>query len=205
MSVPHRRSSKGSGPSSWMIVAVAAICAIALGAVVFLVVSRRAAAPPTEQTMERPAPMEVHRPTKAVKIFLPKSVGESVYLSPVEAKVPASEDLPLAALNELIATSEKGGPYRHLMPDGTKVLGVRIEKGVAEVDLSREFVSNFEGGSHQEALTLNAIFHTMSQFPGVRKTQILIEGKPTDTLGGHFEISRPVAADSAWLESSGNH
>jgi hypothetical protein len=36
----------------------------------------------------------------------------------------------------------------------------------------------------------------------VRKTQILVEGKKTDTLGGHLEIAQPLVADPAWLESS---
>ena len=202
--MPRRRPNRKPLRRSrlWRAVIIA-VCALALGAAICLVVKK-----PTGrmagQAPERPAGMEIHRPTRTVKIYLPKEVGASAYLTPVEVKVSATSDLPRAAIESLIAASEEGGANRNLIPTGTRLLSVRIGKGVAEVNFSKEFVSNFNGGSHQEALTLNAILHTMAQFPGVRKTQILVEGKPTDTLGGHFEISQPMTPDSAWLESSGS-
>jgi len=201
---PRRRNPKLLGHGKPWRVLMVALVALAAGVAICLVIYCPTARRQAERPSERPAGMEIHRPTRAIKVFLPKDVGTSTFLTPVEVKVPATADLPRAALEQLIAASEEGGTSRNLIPMGTKVLSVRIGKGIAEVNFSKEFISNFNGGSHQEALTLNAILHTMAQFPGAQKTRILVEGKPTDTLGGHFEISQPMSPDSAWLESSGS-
>ncbi len=158
-----------------------------------------------KQAEERQAPMKIKRPKTQVLIFIPKQTSESTYLVPVTIEVPANCDLPVAAMEGLIAKSEEKGSSHNLIPVGTKVLGVKISKGIAEVNLSRDFITNFSGGSHQEGLTLNAIFHTMGQFNGVKKTRILIEGKPTDTLGGHIDTSAPMEADPEWLEGRANN
>lgn len=204
MSPARARSHRsGRGGSGWKQLAVA-VCAVVLGAAAYVglyLPSARERAP----LPERRAPMEIHRPTRTVKIFLPREVGNTTYLAPVEARVPASAYPPAAAMAELIRSSRDPGPAHNLIPPETRVLGIRIRNGSAEVDLSSEFVSNFAGGSHQEALTLNAIAHTMAQFPGARKTHILIEGKPTDTLGGHLEITQPFAPDPAWLQRGGSN
>ena len=195
---PNHKSVRRGRP--WLVVALV-LCGFAAGVGIYLALHRTASAPP-EQPSERPATMEIHRPTRAVKIFLPKNVGSETYLVPIEVKVPATADLPKVAMEQLIAASEKGGSSANLISKGTRLLAARVGKGIAEVDFSKEFVNNFNGGSHQEALTLNAILHTMAQFPGVRRIQILVEGKTTDTLGGHFEIAQPLVPDPAWLESS---
>jgi len=183
----------------WALLVIGALIA---GAAVYMVVYRPAVRGPAEGPAERPTPMEVHRPTSTVRVFLPKQVGANTYLVPMQVKVQATEDLPRVAMEQLIAASEEQGAG--VIPKGTRVLDARTRGSVAEVNLSREFVRNFSGDARHEALTLNAILHTMAQFPGVRRTRILVDGKSVETLGGHLEILDPVAPDPAWLESSGS-
>ena len=87
----------------------------------------------------------------------------------------------------MIATNKQEGETGALIPKGTRLLSpIKVSHGVATVNLSVEFVNNFEGGSVQEALTLNSIAHTLVKNSGgkVRAVRILIEGKPAEPLGG---------------------
>jgi spore germination protein GerM len=99
-----------------------------------------------------------------------------------------------AAVRELLSGEVPFGCERPL-PPGTRLLGVRVEKGVATADFSRELQRNFQGGSDSEAVVIYAIVNTLNSLPTVERTQILVEGKALDTLGGHLEIGEPLAAD----------
>jgi len=99
-----------------------------------------------------------------------------------------------AAVRELLSGEVPFGCERPL-PPGTRLLGVRVEKGVATADFSRELQRNFQGGSDSEAVVIYAIVNTLNSLPTVEKTQILIEGHAADSLGGHLEIGEPLAAD----------
>ena len=99
-----------------------------------------------------------------------------------------------AALEALISGEVPQGCARPL-PGGTKLRGVTIKQGTAIADFSEELVSNFQGGSDNEGVVVYAIVNTLNSLPGVEKTQITVEGEKLDTLGGHVEISKPLATD----------
>jgi len=77
-----------------------------------------------------------------------------------------------------------------------------VKAGVAVVDLTKQFQENFSGGTMQEALTLNAIAHTVvnNSEGKVKRIRILVEGEPVETLGGAFELGEPFSADSTLLK-----
>ena len=134
-----------------------------------------------------------------VKIYVMKIIDDEPKLVSETRSVPTGADPHKIAVERLLATNREVGPSQNLIPIGTKLLSLDIHDGIAYVNFSRELKENFNGGSEQEALLINSIFHTLSQFEGVKKVQILIEGKKVDTIGGHLEISEPVAADSTLL------
>ena len=65
------------------------------------------------------------------------------------------------------------------LPPGTKLRDVNFDKetGLATVDFSSEFQSNFPGGDQREAQVLNAVLGTLGQFSDVQNVQFLVEGK----------------------------
>ena len=115
-------------------------------------------------------------------------------LAPTPVDVGASTQSP--ARTALMQLAE--GPNSPL-PTGTKLLGVKIEPktGMAVVDFSREFKTNFAGGDEREAQAINSVLKTMGQFPNVTKVQILVAGKKIDTLGGGEEIDQPLPTPQA--------
>lgn len=154
-------------------------------------------------------PERVEGPASAareVTIFIPEVAADRFYLTPVRRTTILKGDLIDAALEVLLATTREGGEAGKLIPQGTELLApVKTGGGVAVVNLSREFVENFSGGSTQEALTLNAIAHTVVTNSGGRaeRVQILVEGKPVETLGGHFELVEPISPDGTLLKPGG--
>lgn len=149
----------------------------------------------------------VQRPAAAarqVTIFVPEVAGGRFYLVPTQRKTNVKGDLLDAAMEALLATTREGGEAGKLIPQGTELLApVKVSGQTAVVDLSREFLDNFSGGSIQEALTLNAIAHTVVSNSEGRASavRILVEGKAAETLGGHFGLDEPISPDGTLLKS----
>lgn len=156
-------------------------------------------------------PGPAQRPTAAdrqVTIFVPEVADGSFYLVPTPRNTTVKGDLLDASMEALLATTREGGEAGKLIPQGTELLApVRITGRTAVVDLSREFLDNFSGGSIQEALTLNAIAHTVVVNSDGRadKVRILVEGKAAETLGGHFGLEEPISPDGTMLKPGGSN
>ena len=141
-------------------------------------------------------------PLSKVTIFVPTPSAEGVYLAPV-VKSAESKDGPLDAAMQALLTANKESKASAVIPPATKLLTpVKVKRGVAEVNLSKQFVEDFSGGSEEEALALNAIAHTLVKNSGgkVSKVRILVEGERAESLGGHFDLTEPISADSAMLK-----
>lgn len=144
-------------------------------------------APPLVPPVDRPT-----RTSKAKTVTIYKIVAEDndLRLAPLKADVPGGGDAKMAALNAMAALKPEDSP----LPPGSQVRKVEmIGDGVAFVDFNAAFKSNFEGGSTQEALTLNAVLATLAQFQGVERVQITVDGKKIDSLGGHLSLKEPLA------------
>jgi spore germination protein GerM len=121
-----------------------------------------------------------------------------------ERTVPFSSDLGTqlkAVVGELIRGSKSG--LVATLPAETKVLEVFVSpRGVAYVDLSKE-ASQGTSGSHDELLSVYSIVNSLTvNFPAVKRVQILLEDRPTDTLAGHVDLSRPLTADMTLLTAA---
>ncbi len=136
---------------------------------------------------------------KDFKIYVLNVKNDEPRLVAETHRVPQGDDPKTGALETLIATNRESGDRHYLIPAGTKLVGLHVKDGVAYVDFSREIRDNFLGGSTNEALLVNSIVHTMTQFKDVDKVQILVEGKRIESLGGHLDISQPISGDATML------
>lgn len=81
-------------------------------------------------------------------------------------------------INALFAFEEKNG-LQSCIPDGTKLLSLRIENGNCVVDLTREFLDGC-AGAEEETLAVRSIVATMCGLAEVNTVEILVEGiEPT--------------------------
>ncbi len=91
-----------------------------------------------------------------------------------------------SALTSLLA--QPNGP----LPPGTKLLFLRIADGLATVNFSHELQDNFSGGDTAETRAVNSVLRTLGQFPTISRVQMLVEGRPINSLGGLLVLSDPL-------------
>ncbi len=80
------------------------------------------------------------------------------------------------------------------MPKNARLLGIyRGTDGIVYVDLSAEFRRNFQGDVMAEFLLLKGLYESLvSNEQDVQDVKILIEGRETETLGGHLSLVYPL-------------
>ena len=102
-------------------------------------------------------------------------------------------------LTELVRGSDAG--LRGPIDPATRVLDVFVSaQGCAYADLSPEVRPAQGAGSQAELDTVYSIVNTLTvNFPAVTRVQLLVADRPVDTLAGHTDLSRPLAADMTLL------
>ncbi len=193
-----RRRRQSRGPT----VALLLLIALVVAGLAFSRLYPRYLRPRPHRVRGAPAARPVIHPTSTAASSQPR-VRAQLYFARVvggeERLVALPRDLPReaparAALQELIGGEVPPGCQRPL-PTGTTIGGLRVENGLATVDFSRELISNFEGGSDHEGVVVYAIVNTLASLPGVTRVQILVEGKPVDSIGGHLDLSGSLEPD----------
>lgn len=150
---------------------------ISLALLVVLVLTAVAGCVKKDAPNPQPQPPEPAPPqTMDVSVYYVKSTADNMFLVREVHKVPKSEGVAAAALNELISgTPQTAGAYK-VLPADTKVLGIKIDQGVATVDFSPEVLKANVGASG-EALGISSIVNTLTEFPTVQKVQFTVEGQ----------------------------
>ena len=81
-----------------------------------------------------------------------------------------------------------------VIPDGTRFLGLRIDAGIATVNLSREFEGG--GGSASVLGRLAQVVYTLTQFPTVDGVRFELDGEPVTVFSGQgVVLEEPVGRD----------
>lgn len=110
----------------------------------------------------------------AVQLYFPSASGRM--LVPVTRTVFSPADMTTAIL-ELAKGPKTDSGLECPIPGQCGVKSVSVKNGVATIDFTKEFaaVAQSTDGGHQ---AVQAVLFTASQFPGVKKVSILVEGKP---------------------------
>lgn len=103
------------------------------------------------------------------------------------------------ALIALVSTKPQDARMDDVIPIGTKVLGLRIDdKGTAYADFSKELAKKGQG-SYGEMMLCYAITNTLTEFPQIKRVQILIEGQKVTTISGHMDVEDPLERNDSLL------
>ncbi len=149
------------------------------------------------QTTETKAP----EPAKEVKVTVYRAAGDgSEYLLP--EKVTMKDDgksKPELALEALVSTKPQDAKYSDVVPIGTKVLGLKIENGIAYANFSKELEKKGMG-AYEEMMLCYAITNTLTEFDEIKKVQILIEGQKVVTITGHMDLEDPLSRNKTLLK-----
>lgn len=134
---------------------------------------------------------EAPEPRSAVTIYLVEESPTDFILVPV-TRYTSEPVTPQRALELLIQGPTASESYRPSVSSRTEVQSLTIEAGLATVSFSSSLKEDYVGGSQNEANLVNAIVHTLTQFPEIERVQILIEGAVIESIGGHIAINRPL-------------
>jgi germination protein M len=85
------------------------------------------------------------------------------------------------------------------IPEGTRLLDIKIASEQATVNFSPEFVDNHLGGSAGERMTVYSVVNTLTELDGVSAVRFLVDGRKRDTIAGHMDISGPIERDESLL------
>lgn len=133
---------------------------------------------------------------RAVVLEFPRRSGDGWVAE--ERRLPAAGQPgdELLAVMAALCEGPRTGRAVSALPRGTRALAAFLDpvRGVAVVDFSGEILYGHSGGSAAEAATLGTILRTLaSNFPQVNSCTILVDGRQPSTLGGHVDLSRPLA------------
>lgn len=120
-------------------------------------------------------------------VYYLKDDGMDMYLIREVHEVEKTSAVATRALNELISGKIQDPNAFRPLPSNVKLRGIEINNGIAIVDFSKE-IYNYPAGSSTEALAIQAIVNTLTEFPTVNKVKFLVEGEAVETLWGHVSI-----------------
>jgi hypothetical protein len=162
--------------------------------------------PPTET--EPTAPPEQPAETFGFEVWFARDAGtrtgeggEQTPLGPLLFSTPrTAESTPRVAqtaLEALLAgpsAVETAAGVSTAIPEGTRLLGVSIEDGIATVDLSAEYESG--GGSLSMFMRLAQVVYTVTQFPTVQSVLFELDGQPVEVFSGEgIVLDGPVTRE----------
>src|SRR6056297_447861 len=126
-----------------------------------------------------------------VKLYF--STSDAMYLD-TEDRTVKGRNIYLETVNALI----KGPITSDLVktiPDDVEVLNISKNNDTIQVDFSEEIITNHWGGSSGEISTVYSIVNTLTQFEGIKRVEVLVEGKEVETLVGHMDLSVPIESN----------
>ncbi|MEA1964332.1 MAG: GerMN domain-containing protein [Candidatus Aerophobetes bacterium] len=130
---------------------------------------------------------------RVVKLYF--SSPDEKYLSPQEREIVASSQITeeIKEVMEELIKGPEGASLSPTLPQDTKVRAVFVKDENIYVDLDFSSGKKHPGGSTGELLTIYSIVNTLLvDFPSQSRVQILIQGKPEETLAGHIDIREPL-------------
>ena len=123
------------------------------------------------------------------------SFTDNAGLVPVLREVPKTQQVGAAAIRELIKgpndTELGASPAMYTtIPEGTIFLGLKIDAGIATVNLSKEFERD---GDVSATKRLAQVVYTLTQFPTIHGVRFELDGVPVTSFGSQgIALDKPV-------------
>jgi len=86
------------------------------------------------------------------------------------------------------------------IPEGTRLLGIQVEKGRATVNLSGEVRERFNLGAMGEGYVIFSLVNALTELSHIREVQFLVEGEIIESIGGHFLLEEPFTRDESLIK-----
>jgi spore germination protein GerM len=133
--------------------------------------------------------------TAVVTLFFASADGQGLVREGREVEVEETlEDRVESVVDELIRGPV--GSHAPVLPENVRLLGVKVKGNVAQIDFGRELKDAPPAGSTGEMNAVYSIVDTITvNYPQIKAVQLLVEGAPIDSLGGHLDLKDPLPPD----------
>lgn len=129
--------------------------------------------------------------TLDIKVYFPDDAGINLVAVKRRIRI-TNEPEKYASAVKIIMASPKETELTSIFPKGARLNGVTVDNGTAYVDFGSSITKNFVGGSTGEELLVYSVVDTLTEFPEIKRVQILIDGAEIETLAGHMDLSEPL-------------
>ena len=131
------------------------------------------------------------------KVFLYFVDRQIMRLIPVEHYINSGDASKCAqqVINELIKGRDYNDNIRRIVPNNKNVLGVKVEKGVATVNIDTKYLSDIKDGRFIEELFVYQIVNSLSSVNGVKRVKFLIDGELQKDLFGYLDMREAFIPD----------
>lgn len=158
---------------------------------------------PTDKTSPNPpnsgsdSNIPTSPPSSSVKVTVYFPTSDAAGLVPVERTVVVTNQGVIPAIFKEFSAPPSGlvAP----LPKGTELLDAKIKDGIATINLSKTFKSNFEGGATGEQMVLYSIVNSLTSLPDVKSVEFLLEGQQTVAILGALDTSSPVKRNNSLI------
>lgn len=133
----------------------------------------------------------------SVKVTLYFPAPDASGLVPVERTVTVANDEIIKAMFSELSNPPSG--LEPALPKGTELLSATVKDGIATINLSKQFKSNFSGGATGEQLILYSIVDTLTTLSNVKSVQFLLDGAQTVTILKEFDTSSPLKRNESLI------
>ena len=137
---------------------------------------------------------------KKVVLYRVPTDGTQYLLAETKTIKVTENNFALSTVKALVETSPKDTTMENVFPKGTKVLGVKVENGLATVNFSKEFITKTEG-EYSTLMMVNAVVNTLTQYPNIKKVQLLSEGKKIIVLG-QMDLEEPLSRNETFIKKA---
>lgn len=131
--------------------------------------------------------------SKVMVYYQKKGSGYYSYFVPLTKLVTGYTNSAEAALNALIEGPAPNIGLRNPFPEGTKLLGIEVNNGVAFVNFSDEILSI--ASLAEERALVKAVTLTLGEFDTINKIRLFVEGQSienTESIGADEYLDVPV-------------
>ncbi|MDJ0696431.1 GerMN domain-containing protein [Mastigocoleus sp. MO_188.B34] len=183
-----KEQQKSKGISSAVIAAVSAAVVTVGGGVAWLTSN-------TNQITDPPASVTEIR---NVDIYWLRNAGTNLKLESQRIQIKSNSRQPdrvlQTAFKQLLA-GPREGTESTTIPQGTQLLGIKVESDAVRINLSEEFTSG--GGSTSMTGRLGQVIYTATSLDPKAKVYIEVNGKPLEVLGGEgLVLNQPLTRES---------
>ncbi len=151
--------------------------------------------PPITQTTPPEAPQPITE-EKSIEIYWLNPTNNKIELvtKTLNFQKSVKNERVLEKAFEQLLAGPTDSNYTTTIPEGTKLLGIEVDREGIHVNLSQEFVSG--GGSASMSSRLAQVIYTATSSDSSDRVWISVEGKPLQNLGGEgIMVSQPMTRE----------